>query len=326
MSKIRSFLPTGLCGGAAALLLAACGGADSPIAVRANPGLMLWRLSADTRAVTVAVGGTQQLSATTYLVDGSVAPAGTGTITYTSATPLKVQVTPSGLVTGLAVTSAPVSVIASIYQDGLSLVDTIPVGVTATVRPIKSFGFVRDSTRIPQGSSFAIPLKITDSSNTVLTDIAVRYTTLTPAIFTMSGASNIYTYTRGTAKLAAATTAYGVTYTDTIDLTVTNPMLVYVYCYNKATSLRDFSATTYVVGEGGTLNISNSTGAVLNLTFSDPSAFGDPAAPTSTVNAGNIVNAAASATSPRKALRAGTYTVTNVATGGQATIYVLPPA
>lgn len=288
--------------------ITACSG-DSPVALKATPGEMLWTLQADVPAVTLAVGGTQQLSATIRRIDGSVAPDAPA-VKYVSANPLKVQVTASGLVTGLATTSAPVAIAQSVSRDGVTLVDTAIVSVTATAHPLKTFSVQTTSTRIPQNGTLAIPLTATDSSDAPVTGLAVKYTSLNPSILNPSSGL-IYAYTIGSTKFTAFTASYGVTRVDTVSLTVIYPTLVTLICYNKVTTGRDFSTTTAVVGVGGTINFLNVTGSPLSITFSDPSV----------VAGGNIVGVGSGAT-PRTFNTAGTYTFTNQSTGATGTISV----
>jgi hypothetical protein len=288
--------------------MTACSG-DSPVALKETPGDMLWTLQADVPAVTLAVGGTQQLSATIRRIDGSVA-SDAPAVKYVSANPLKVQVTSSGLVTGLATTSAPVTIAQSVTRDGVTLVDTTIVSVTATAHPLKTFSVQTVSTRIPQNGTLSIPLTATDSNDAPVTGLAVKYTSLNPGILNpVSGL--IYAYTIGSTKFTAFTASYGVTRVDTVDLTVIYPMLTSVICYNKATTGRDFSTTTAVVGVGGTINFNNITGSPLSITFSDPTA----------VVGGNIVGVGSGITQ-RTFNTAGTYTFTNQSSGATGTISV----
>jgi hypothetical protein len=295
---------------AAALAGAACSG-DSPIALKNAPGDMLWSLHATISAVTVAIGGTQQLGAAAYFSDGSLAST-TAPITYTSTNPTKVQVSSSGLVTGLAVTSAPAVVVASMATPSITLVDTILVAVTATAHPLKTFSLHTGPTSFAQASSIPIPLTATDSSDAAVSGLAVKYTSLNPNIFYVNGTSLIGA-TTGTTALIASTTSYGVARTDTVNITVTNPMVAYLYCYNKANTGRDFSSTTTIIGVGGTVNFYNFLGSPITITFDDPT----------NITGGNIVNLANSTSAARVFTAAGTYNF-HSQTGGTATVVVIP--
>jgi hypothetical protein len=295
---------------AIALIGAACSG-DSPIALKTTPGDMLWSLRATIGAATVAIGGTQQLGAKAYLADGTLA-SNTPPVTYVSTNPTKVQVSSSGLVTGLAVTSAPAVVVASMATPSITLVDTILVAVTATAHPLKTFTLHSGPTSFAQAGSLPIPLTATDSNDAAVSGLAVKYTSLNPAIFYVNGSSLIGA-TTGTAALIASTTSYGVAHADTLNITVTNPMVAYIYCYNKANTGRDFSSATTIIGVGGTVNFYNFLGSPITITFDDPT----------NITGGNIVNLATSTLAVRVFTAAGTYNFHNQ-TGGTATVVVIP--
>lgn len=293
-----------------ALAGVACSG-DSPIALKSVPGDMLWALHATISATTVAVGGTQQLGAAAYLADGTVA-SNTPPVTYVSTNPTKVQVSSSGLVTGLGVTSTPSVVVASIVTPLITLVDTILVAVTATAHPLKTFSLHAGTTQVAQSSSISIPLIVTDSNDVGVSGLAVKYKSLNPNIFYIQG-SSLVGATTGTAALIASTTSYGVARADTVNVTVTYPMVVYVYCYNKANTGRDFSSATTIIGVGGTVNFYNFLGSPITITFDD----------TTGITGGNIVDLANSSLAARVFTAAGTYTF-HSQTGGTAMVVVLP--
>lgn len=299
------------------LSFGACNGTDTPVAVfQTPPADMLWSLHATIPATTVAVGGTQQLGATASLLDGTPASS-TPTVTYVSANPTKVQVTSSGLVTGLGVTTAPVPVVESVVTPSLTLVDTTLVSVTATAHPLKVFSIhpqPGDSNRVTLQNSRQVPLTATDSSNAAVTGLAVRYTSLSPNIFYVSGTS-IVASAIGTGKLVASTVAYGVSRTDTMDYSVVNPMSVYLYCYTNTPAGCIFYTAVTVVGVGGTVNFYNYSQGPMSLTFDD----------TTTITGGNIVNAGLSTSVPRVFTAVGTYKVRDSNNGNSALIVVLPP-
>ena len=106
---------------ALALLIVACQGEESPFTVKDSPGDVAWTLRSEIGAVTVAIGGTQQLNTTPRKVDGTLATTAPP-VTYVSDNPLVVQVSPSGLVTGLDATVTPANIIASVSADGVNSV------------------------------------------------------------------------------------------------------------------------------------------------------------------------------------------------------------
>jgi len=296
---------------AGAVLMAACSG-ESPTAFTDHAGDLLWTIHAEIGAVTLAVGGTQQLSATVRLASGAIA-TNAPAVTYTSADPLNVRVTSSGLLTGLGVTSAPSAVVASVTSQGQTLTDTVWVAVTATARPIKTFSLHGGQVQIPQGGSIAVPLTVTDSSNNTLFNLAIKYTSLNPNILNISY-GYINGYVKGTTKFVASTMSYGVLRADTVDLSVVNPMNVTVYCYNRASAGYDFNVSTIIIGVGGSAVFANYTGGALSITFSSG---------VENIPNGNIVNAGSYSFTTRTFPVAGTYPFTNQ-NGAPGKVVVLP--
>lgn len=308
---LRSLVLTAAC----VFSVGACNGPDSPASVfKAPPADMLWSLHATVPATTIAVGGTQQLGATASLSDGTTASS-TPTVTYVSTDPTRVQVTSSGLVTGLGVTATAVPVIESVVTPGLTLVDTTFVGVTATAHPLKLFTLhpqPGDSNRVTMQNSRLIPLTATDLSDAPVAGLAVKYTSLNPSIFYISG-NYVVGSMVGTAKLIASTLAYGVQWTDTVDFAVSNPLLGYLYCYTNTAGGCTFYTSLTVIGVGGEIDFTNFSAGPMTLTFNDPS----------TITGGNIVDAAKSSTSVRVFTAAGTYKAQDPY-GNSTTILVLP--
>jgi len=294
---------------AVALAAAGCSG-DSPASLPTDLTAMPWTLRQDIGAATVAVGGTQQLTVTATRLDGDT--VATPALTFTSGDVNKVTVTAAGLVTGVAVTTTAVPVIASAFVNGVTLADTTMVVVTATARAFNTFSIhpaPTDSARLPQGGSRFLTFKATDSSGAAITTLSVKYQSLDPRIISISYGSLLGTL-RGSAKLVASTTSYGVTRVDTVEYTVTYPMTAYTYVYATAPF---FTNKLPIVGVGGSVSWYNYSGAPATLTFSDS---------TGVVGGGNIVNLAAYAGATRTFTVPGNYVVSDGA-GHTMTVGVL---
>jgi len=286
--------------------------AESQVAVQSKPGDLIWTVRADAPAVTLAVGATQQLSATALTADGAKVLGGPAA-TFVSKDPSRVKVTPAGSVTAVAATTAPVSVTVSLTANGITLVDTVLVAVTPVARPIKTFAFRPDSTRFPQGAYVTAPLVVTDSSDAPVTGLAIKFTSLDTRILRMNGTNTIMALRRGKAKLVVSTMSYGVARSDTVEYTVTNPMTASVGYYDRATLAQEISPLQVFVGAGGSVTFYNLTGSALSVTFAD----------TTGVVGGNLVNVANSSVTLRTFRVPGIYNFANQ-NGVAGSVVVLP--
>jgi len=297
------------------LVLAACGGTDSPFTVYPKPpDGMLWTLRADQQAVTLAVGETQQLTAKAFLSSGASASE-TPAVSYVSTNPLKVDVTATGLVTANGETSSPVPIVATIQTPRLALVDTIWVGVTTTRMPIKTFTLHNGDPagiRFAQGDYVPIPITVVDSSDNDLSyDLSIKYTTLSPSMLAIYG-TYVNAVSSGKTKMVASTTSYGKTFIDTVDVTIGYPTTAYEYCYNNGAGGCRWGVPLMAVAVGGTVYFYNFTPTPMTLVFDDPS-----------VVPGGSVTINNGTSKPVAFPTAGTYTFKNP-NGGNGTIVVLP--
>lgn len=256
-------------------VLAACSG-DSPVSMHEDDTTLPWIMHNDAGAVTVAVGGTQQIHATTFTLAG-VPAANVPAATFTSSDPSTVTVTPTGLITGVAVTQTPTLISSSVFIDGVTFADTTQVVVTAVAHPLKSFSIhpaPGDSAKFGVGGYATLNLVAIDLTNTQQNDLAVKYTSSDPAVGLFSYGF-LYGQARGTTSIVATATAYGTVWADTVLYTVTNPMSAAFICYAQtqiAYGGAPFTPNMAIVGVGGTVSWYNYSETALTLTFDDSTA------------------------------------------------------
>jgi len=253
--------------------VAGCSG-DSPVALAAEDRNTLWAVRYEVGAATVALGGTQQLTAVPLRVDGSVAATGVSAVQYVSLDTSKVTVTPDGVVRGVAVTTSGVAVVASATSAaGVTVADTALVGVMATARSFKSLSVLPlfgDTAKVEIGQYGAVNVVAMDSNDVRIFGMTVRYKLAGPAFVKLYGASP-YGLALGTTKLVVETIGFGVARSDTLDLVVTNPMFAAVYCYgNSYPGVPPFYNVETFVGAGGTVNFINYGFAPTAVTFDNP--------------------------------------------------------
>jgi hypothetical protein len=263
---------TTLCAAGLLFGVSACSG-DSPVALETDSATLYWALHTDIPAATVALGGTQQLTATPVYPSGG-AIAGLAAPSFRSADSSKVKVTTGGLVTGVALTPGT-AIIASLTVNGVTNVDTTLVAVTATSAVVTDF--VLDGSApytVTSGSSKFIMPSVRDNHGVPLFGLAVKYRsldTITAAIQPQTGAAVLSGMLAGKVLVIATTTSYGVTVTDTIEYRVVNPTSITINCVGSATPFPGaptyFPTGPYLIQTGGSINFSNASGAAQSITF-----------------------------------------------------------
>jgi len=289
-------------------------------------------------AASIAVGETQQLSFTAFdagpcsggpcspLAPGNPIPV-QGTQTFRSTDTLKVKVSPTGLVTGIAVGSA--SVIATQqdmpgYTSGpsVTLADTTVFTVTAAPVAMGTVTLSGRATGTPNtvgaGSTLALVTTITDASGATVTNVGrPQYYSTKPEVATVSSTGVVSGLNPGTTTILATITVGGVTGTTSYDVIVTRPVAATVMICGQACTTPvpgtgiafspadiTVSATqAQVQGLAGvvvTFTVPNNTFSAtttpnntqcFNVTFADPAAAGAVAPST---NSGNIGTGGAS--------------------------------
>jgi hypothetical protein len=295
----------------ARLLLATVAGAfaltgchsEAPTAVRGDNPNLYAALRTDVHAVTLAVNGTQALSATP--LNSLQEPiAGTPAATFTSADTTRVTVTPDGVISAKATTITPVRIFASLPYSGTTRTDTVYVTVTPTaVTPDQFVLAPIDSTNLGLKSSTLVTGVVLTASGDTIEDVPVHYSSGNPQRATVNPSTgSIMGVSPGVVTIYASTTVYGTTYTDSIQYRITYQTSSYFYWYSG----RWYPGPTVVIEPGSVLEFDNYSDEQIDIIFSDPGNVGaeEPGGPS-----GNIMAfASRGTTQTRRFPVPGTYT------------------
>jgi hypothetical protein len=221
------------------------------------------------------------------------------------------RVTSDGLVTALY-TTANTWVLARVrdLQHGITRVDTLFVRVTATTPPSPLATFVihrppGDSAKVSMyDSSFpmfaldTLHVAATAEDGTDLTpDVWVRYAVSDSSIAKVHANTGVLTGLHpGQVMVYATTTYYGVTKTDSLQMTIGNPLtaIVTAEVASSATvagqSVRHFVPETITIGVGGIIYFRTDGASALEMdvVFDDPSAVQPDAITGYNTGSGNI--------------------------------------
>jgi hypothetical protein len=269
---------------ASAMLLTLPGCADQPpTAVYSQTNTLLSRVELDVGAVTIPVNGTQPLHVTAYLADGTKESNVTD-VTYKSSTPSRVSVSPDGVITGLFITDQPVAVTASIQRDSITRSVQVLVKVTDTAAVASRFTFAidADSAVLALWDSGNLLGVVQTPSGDTLRNLPVKYWAADPRVAIISG-SQVIGQGTGTTRLYATTTAYGTTFTDSLDIKVNYATAISTfYYYGQWGALG--SGLGGILQPGGTFKWYNTwngaNGDLMGITFDNPAAaLPDPAKP-----------------------------------------------
>lgn len=315
-------------GTVAACTVVACSGADKTTGLTTlstDPYASL-RFNVHTVTMsTVAPYDTLQLSATAYTLSGATA-AGLGTPTFTTRdTTLAVSAT--GLVTARTTTPSEGSYVIASLRDTVSNVtraDTVYIVVTDTApsSPLATFAIrhlatdsskvgVYDNTTSPQDSVFIVATAAdgTDLRPTLAPMTAIRFTTsdantatVTTAELPADGGDHpvdepvgiVQGVQPGKVIIKVATTYYGVTRTDSTEVTIGNPVGATILLAPTTSSvpgggmIRAFNPNTVTIGVGGTIVFRPAATSPLawDVVFDDPSAAQPSTLPQSTAATG----------------------------------------
>jgi len=200
---------------AAVIGVAAGCGTDSSVATRPNDAQQLWHLVINQRAVTIAVNQTLQLTTTAQNGSG-VALTSLPTPTFQSTNP-GVTVNAQGVIHAIAPTTTD-TVVASLTAGGVTVVDSIPVVVTAAPYAFKSLSIqpTTGSAKVAIGASKSVVAAASDSSDAPLYGLNIRYWVSNPYIAAVTYYGYLAGVSRGTVWVYASTTSYGVTSTDSV--------------------------------------------------------------------------------------------------------------
>lgn len=289
------------------IAMVACMGDKIATVTTPNIATLYWSLHNNIRAVTVAVGGHQQLSLTPQTVSGAPI-ANAPTPAFLSGDSTKVTVDAHGLVTGVAETQG-VPVIASLTLDQITYVDTTIVAVTPTSAVLQSVQLA-----IPPGGAIlgvggppaVLDAVALDDHGAPIPGVAISITTSDSnkvMLFSYGGPTMVQPVLLGQVLIIATTTSYGITKADTVQFTVqygTQGQVVAQSnspcpgCPNRAT----LSPDAIAIGVGGTVTFSNYTSAPMDIAFDNNIA---------NVVGGNIPNIDVFDQQSRQFIAAGTY-------------------
>lgn len=298
--------------------LSACTSDDSVSVLQADSSKLFWALQANAKAVTVGLGGTQQLHTATLYASGDTMPDAPRP-TFQSLEPSKVTVDSNGVITGVALTSG-VDVISSLTINGLTHADTTVVAVTTTTASLGSLkltgsgGFPVDTILQINGYGF-IDYAATDSLGNPLSGLAVSVRALDPNIIDAE-TTFLQGLVLGKTKIILSTLSYGRMLADTVEFRVLYANTATVYTSGESiTGPMFFSPSTVVVATGGTVTWSNYFYGQLpaSVIFDNGGEH---------ITGGNIPSMGYFESASRTFPVAGTYTYTNTLNGGTGTVIV----
>lgn len=202
--------------------LIACSGDTAITHPNSDLENMLWRLQLSSKAITMAVGETLQLTATPLTINGEVAT--TNAIpSFRSLDTMVMTVDSSGKVLAKDVSSSVLMLIATISspEHKLTRADTAWVTITNDHQVIESFKIGSDADVFPIGVVRSFAARVTDPSGDTLSDLQIRYWTDQPSLISIDPISGLARARNfGKAKVYATTTSYGVTRNDSVALTI----------------------------------------------------------------------------------------------------------
>lgn len=200
-----------------------------------------------------------------------------------------VSITPDGMLTATAPATG-VLLIATLSDRNLTHKDTAyvnvndvaepPVLATFSIQPLEG-----DSARTAALDAFGlfgikqILPQETDAGGTPIDGLPVFFSTADPTVATVDPASGNITGVRpGTVKIRASTTAYGVTMSDSVEFTITPPLIGLVAAApitpaGSTTPVLQWAPGTIEVSAGGqVLFFTQSTTQDIDVVFDDPDA------------------------------------------------------
>ena len=228
---------------------------------------------------------TMQLHATARTRDGSPV---TGTIIYT-ASDSTVTIDSTGLVTAHFSTASPAYIHASLTLNGLTRTDSIPVAVIegtppalldhVSIEPAEG----NSTTLIPDASNFDTPsLEYTvtgsDANNQPIDGLLIATSSSDTLLVRPTPGSNVvYGFDPGQVVLRVSTSAYGVTRTDSLVVTISMPRYGFVAITKhtptgSTVGTLEFGPGSYTLAVGADVTWSNTTDLATDVVFDDPSA------------------------------------------------------
>jgi plastocyanin len=204
--------------------------------------------------------------------------------TYSLSDSAAVAITADGTVTALASASG-VMVIASVSAGNFTARDTAYVTVTDLPAPA-TFSiqlFPGDPGTVPAQDAFnffnhkPLAVQATDEGGAPIDAIPAHFSSSDPSIATVDPVTGLVTGIRpGTVKIRASTTVYGVSFRDSVVLTVTPPLIGGVNAVERTpvgstTPVLAFDPQTLTVSAGATvIFVNQSADLMIDVVFDDP--------------------------------------------------------
>jgi hypothetical protein len=257
--------------------------------IREDPTDLFWSLDLNENAINLSLDDSQpeyhtfQLVATPRTVDGQLFPIPDGErVLFESSDTNRVTVTADGLIRAKAVTpaNAQVRIVARLTtgRGPVSNADTAWVAVTQDVRPIASFSIQPLRTTYGIGYDTIMAARALSPDDSPVTGIRVSYSSSVPKVAAYDATGLFRPLNLGTVMLRASTMAYGASYRDSVQLTVTDPE-VFVVVNNGATVdgqttlYFDPEVLTIKAGQGVAFAAGN-FGCMYGIQFEDSSGIG----------------------------------------------------
>jgi hypothetical protein len=281
---------------------------------------LFWQVRLDHRAITLATGQQEQLSAVALNPVGVEITSGMSAVSYRSSDTTKVFVDATGKLTARdPATNIAIVATMTAADQNLTLADTAWVNVTATPQTIASFRIPLDSTLFAAGESSTLAAEVLDGGGNPVPGISVRYTCSNPAVLDLNALNgSIYALDTGTVKIWATTTSYGTTWTDSVTLTMTSAIWARVrvinLTYNDASSPLYLDPFDVVVRLNGDVQFLSSTPSAFGVTFDDPTA----------TDLGDIANLNQNQNAMRKFVKLGKFTFHVAGVEKAGTVTVVP--
>lgn len=276
---------------AAAAVLIALGCADD-VTVAPPPSTdtsqMYWALTLNYHALTmstVAPYDTIRLTATPRTLDGTPI-TGLPAPTFTSLDLDRANVTADGLVRVLR-TGTNIPVVATLTVGNLRHADTVLINVTNTASPpvlaalsIQPDTGAGESAKMAMNEYKTLTARATASDSTPIVGLAVYYTSLDKNVATVDRGTGLVRPVRpGHVRMTATATAYGVTKSDTLELTVGYPtggIIIQIVPRQNGSGqvVNGFDPDSITVGRGAIVFFQNTTSAPTDVTLDDPANVG----------------------------------------------------
>lgn len=272
-----------------ALGIAACGDAEETIAPVENPQDLFWALRLNAHAINLSLDQSRpeyytfKLEATPLRLDGTPFEPGPGdTLIFISSDTNRVRVSPDGLITAKAVTPSPVRVLARMQAGRVPVtnLDSAFVTVTPDVRPVKSFSIQPARTTYGIGFDTTMAARVLGPDDEPVTGLGIAYRSNLPKVANYTPTGVFMAMTPGKAMLRASMVAYGTPFSDSVEVTVTEPPEV-LHVVTEYTTLPDRSNVVYFVPREVTIKVGQGVswgpgagGCMYGIVFDDPTNVG----------------------------------------------------